>query len=403
MVTPYRKEKKLFAIACVLSALLWLALIVGTFGIALVYLLLFALFYLFVQSAFISMLKGNGVRITPEQFPDLHRQLTACCQRIGLKVVPDTYLLRTDVFNALATRFLGRNFVVLFSDVVDALDERPGAISFYIGHELGHIHRKHLKWGWFVMPASILPLLGAGLRRAQEYTCDRYGVACCDSDEDLRAAIAAMAAGNTRWKSINVDAWLGQIADTTGFWMSYNELTSDYPWLTKRMATALALRRGDELVRPSRHLGAKLLAAVTPRIGVGGGSGLFVAIVIIGVLAAVAIPAYQDYTVRASIASALGEANQLQTQVVEYYEAEGDWPPPNLTTLGYASDEPLAGTFGNYTLDIYDAGLIGIDVSAVLGGEEQFVVLEPQVENGNLNWICYSQNINLQLLPSGCQ
>ncbi|MGH8746356.1 MAG: M48 family metalloprotease, partial [Burkholderiales bacterium] len=41
----------------------------------------------------------------------------------------------------------GAHYIVLLSDVVDALESERGAIDFYIGHELGHIRRKHLLWG----------------------------------------------------------------------------------------------------------------------------------------------------------------------------------------------------------------------------------------------------------------
>ncbi len=261
----YKNEKVLFRIAAIISACFWIALTVGTFGIVLIYLLFGYLFFLFAHSAFISHLKGSGVRISADQFPDLYDKLTKSCSKVGLKEIPEAYLLRTDYFNALATKFLGRHFVVLFTDVVDALADQPGAIDFYIGHELGHIHRKHLTWSAFIMPASVLPLLGAAHRRAEEYTCDRYGVACCQSEEDIKAAIAAIAAGDTRWKSINVDAYLRQIEYTSGFWMSFNELTSDYPWLTKRMATSLAFNKGEEIQHPKRHTLAWVISFFIPR------------------------------------------------------------------------------------------------------------------------------------------
>lgn len=194
----YKNEKKLFLIAAIISTLFWIALTVGTFGAVLLYLLLGYLFFLFAHSAFISHLKGSGVRISEEQYPDLHEKLVNGCNKVGLKEVPAAYLLRTDYFNALATKFLGHHFVVLFTDVIDALEDHSGAIDFYIGHELGHIHRKHLSWSTFIMPATLLPVLGTSLRRAEEYTCDRYGVACCQSEDDIKFALAAIAAGDTR-------------------------------------------------------------------------------------------------------------------------------------------------------------------------------------------------------------
>ena len=146
----YRNERMLFAISVTISAIFWLILIIATMGIALVYVLFGFIIYLFAQSGFISHIKGNGVKVTETQFPDLHRSLIECCKKVGLDTPPEMYLLRTDFFNALATKFLGRNFIVLFTDVADALAGEPNAIDFYVGHELGHIHQKHLKWMAFL-------------------------------------------------------------------------------------------------------------------------------------------------------------------------------------------------------------------------------------------------------------
>jgi len=181
------------------------------------YILLGYLMFLFAHSGFISHLKGNGVRITAEHYPDLHASLVRCCDTVGLDKVPEAYVVRADVFNALATRFLGRHFVVLFSDVLDALETQPSAVDFYVGHELGHIHRNHLKWAGFLIPGMMLPLLGSAYRRAEEYTCDRYGTACCKDDTDVIAAIGTIAAGDTRWKTFRVGEFMKQRQQTSGF------------------------------------------------------------------------------------------------------------------------------------------------------------------------------------------
>lgn len=397
----YKHEKPLFGIAAVLSAVFWILLTAGTFGFLLIYLPLAYLFFLFAHSAFISHLKGSGVKITEEQYPDLHEKLIRGCSKVGLNEIPEAYLLRTDFFNALATRFLGRHFVVLFTDVVDALESQPGAIDFYIGHELGHIHRKHLTWSTFIMPASILPLLGSALRRAEEYTCDRYGVACCQSADDIQAAIAAIAAGDTRWKTINVDSYLHQISETSGFWMSFNELTSDYPWLTKRMATALALSKGEKIKHPRRHGLAWLLSLFIPRFGSGGAGSVLLTVMIIGILAAVALPAYKDYVERARFASAYSSAQEVKNKVTDYVISNNEWPQ-SLQALGYGFDV-LEDKKNNFQIGIYNDGLVGAKVGVDAFGEEKYIVLEPTVTEGNIRWECYGENVLNKYLPKPCQ
>lgn len=397
----YKHEKSLSRIAIIISTIFWIALVVGTIGIALIYFLLGYLFFLFAHSVFISYLKGTGVKISPEQYPDLHERIVRCCEKVDLKEVPEAYILRTDFFNAMATRFRGRHFMVLFSDVVDALEDQPGALDFYIGHEVGHIHRKHLSWNVFTMPASIFPLLGAALRRAEEYTCDRYGAACCTSEDDIKSAIAAMAAGDTRWKTINIDAYLGQIQTTNGFWMSFNELTADYPWLTKRMASAIAASRGEEIHHPRRHMFAWFLSIFVPRFGAGGAASMLVTVAIIGILAAVAIPAYQQYINKAQYIGAYSEAQALQAKVADYASENQSWPA-SFKDLGY-ENETLSSSKGNYEISIYNSGTIGVNVGVDKQGEEQYIVLEPEVTEGVINWNCYGQNLTEKLLPPPCQ
>src|SRR5689334_13829532 len=173
MKLVYGKEKPLFVTVLVPSLIIWLALIAGTFGVALIAVPIVFIIYVFAHSAYISYVRGNGVKLGPEQYPQLYAQVEAAAKKLGMAKVPDAYLLNSNgVLNALATRFLWRNFMVLYADIVNALDERPGAVSFYIGHELGHITRGHLAWGPLLAPGKCLPYIGFAYRRAQEYTCD---------------------------------------------------------------------------------------------------------------------------------------------------------------------------------------------------------------------------------------
>jgi Zn-dependent protease with chaperone function len=126
-------------------------------------------------------------------------------QRLGLNEVPEAYLMQGGgTLNAFATRFLGRDYVVVLSDIVDAMDGHPDGVSFYFGHELGHIRRHHLTGNLLRAPVLWLPLLGAAYSRAKESTCDRHGRACCASPEAAARALVALAAGARRWKQVDL-------------------------------------------------------------------------------------------------------------------------------------------------------------------------------------------------------
>lgn len=389
-------------VALVVAIVIWLILFLGTVGIAVLYVAGFALFWLFAQSAVIAYLRGTAVRITAQQMPDLHARLLQCCKTLQVDKVPEAYLLHGNgVFNAFVTRFLGRDFIVLLSDVVDALDARPGAINFYIGHELAHIRQKHLAWGPALAPALVLPLLGAAYARACEYTCDRHGLACCDNAGDALRGMAALAAGRERWQALDLPQYQDQVAQTGGFWMSFHELIGDYPWLTKRMTHVAALGEDEDPQLPRRHWAAYVLSALVPRMpGAGSGAAsMFVMVAMIGVLAAIAIPSYQEYTQRAAIAGALGAARPYQAAVLSYVREHQQWPVSNSDlSVPATAAAPLPGVL---EIAVEDQGVVRISMSGGLLGKSLY--LTPSIDDQELHWRCSSGEIAPRLLPPQCR
>lgn len=395
----YKHEGALSAITLVLSLIVWLAFLAiaaVTYGLALIFPLFIFIGYLFAQSAFISYLKGTGVRLTPEQFPDLHKRFVECCRKLGMHKQPDAYVLHGDgLFNAFATRFLGRHFVILLSDVVDAFDHQPEALDFYIGHELGHIRRGHLTGMIWRLPASLLPLIGPAYSRAREYTCDLHGLACCPQPEHAARAIAAISAGGKRWADVNLPVLAKQSEQTGGFWMSFHELTGDYPWLVKRLARVM---QGDEARFPRRHGFAWFLAFFTPRVGGHSGAavGLLVPIAVIGILAAVAIPAYQDYTLRGQLAGAYAYGSEA-AQAVEAYYRQNDEVPDSLEQAGFQGGPLPAGVADiEYTPD-------GAVITLVMKGDRALSLVPSSDESGRIRWTCEAKGIPEKQWPAGCR
>lgn len=394
----YKNEKTLFTILAVVSGIFWFALTLGTLGIALIYLALFYVAYLFAHSALISWIKGNGVKISQQQFPDLQQRFVYSCERLGITKLPELYLIQGNgILNAFATRFRGRDFVVLYSDIVDSMADHPDAINFYIGHELAHIQRKHLKWGAFLAPASILPLIGAAYSRAREYTCDQFGRACCEHADSAFKGLAALSAGHKRWAQLEHASYLAQVSDTKGFWMSFHELVADYPWLVKR---AIKLDSPINAV-PSRHPFAYLIALFIPRLGVGtgAGGGVIVMVAIIGILAAIAIPAYQEYISRAQIASALQVGHQAANQVADYYYQHQKIAP----TLAQAEfTQPLPVSVQDMQVNA-ENGSISITLKPGQLNGKHILLIPSMGDDQRISWRCTSEDIAIKLLPAECR
>ncbi len=388
----YRHERTLGTITLVLGILAWLALIVGTFGAALIALAVGFIIYLFAQSTLISHIKGNGVELTEAQFPDLYAQFAACCDQLDIGKRPKAYVLNGDGgFNAFATKFLGTQYVVLLSDVVDAMSEHPDGVRFYIGHELGHLRMKHLSGHLLRWPVLWLPLLGAAYSRARESTCDRHGRACCTSAENAARALSALSTGAERWKQLDLPAFQQQARHSAGFWMSFHELTGAYPWLSKRVARVM---KNDEAI-PRRNPFAYVIAIFVPFAGrLGGGFGLLIMVYIVGVLAAIAIPAYADYTIKAKVSQTVSQTAVMREALGRYY-LKNEQIPESLDAAGVPADLP-DGTH----LSLDQDGMV-LTASTPKG---DVVFVPSKGANGQIIWTCRNgKGLKPVHLPASCR
>ena len=389
----YPGERTLSALTLAIGLVFWILIIVGTVGGALVGLLLGFIAYLFAQSALIAWIKGNGVKLDERQFPDLHAQFVTCCDTLQIGNRPQAYVLNGNgAINAFATRFLGHEYVVLNSNTVDAMREHPDGVAFYIGHELGHLRMRHLPKHLLRWPALWLPLIGAAYSRAKESTCDRHGLACSSSPDNAAVALGALAAGGHRWRQLDVAAFRDQAQASSGFWMSFHELLSPYPWITKRVVRVTR----DEKSVPGRHPLSYVPAVFIPYAGrLGGGFGLLMLVYVIGILAAVALPAYQTYTIKAKLSQSVQLSQPARDSLVRFYGPEHH-VPQTLAEAGIA--ERLA-----------DGSTLALDpkeMSLTVASARGSLVFKPRVdEQGNLHgWECaHEPPLRANQVPALCK
>ena len=131
---------------------------------------------------------------------------------------------------------------------------------------------------------------------------------------------------------------------------------------------------------------------------------LMIVVAIIGILAAIAIPAYQDYITRSKVTELVTAASACKTSVSEYAQT--------LNTL--PADLDSAGCVNNTTqyvgeLDVTD-GEITVTATAAVGGSAgtngtNTYVLTPSFNAtaGTVEWRCDDSTIESKYLPANCR
>jgi len=246
-------EKPLLIMVIVAALCLWMLLIFSFIGIF--YAVLIAVFFFLGHLAFIAHLRGSGVRLGPEQMPELHRRVGELSGRLGMRQPPVAYVIQAGgQLNALATKFLGSQFIVLYSDLLEACGENDEARDFIVAHELGHLKAGHLRARWLLLPGLLVPFLGSAYSRACEYTSDQYGLAGTRDKEKALEGLCILSAGGTWGPRINRTALVHQRADVNTFWMIVGTWMSTHPPIASRLAVlqpdlgaGQTLRRGPAL------------------------------------------------------------------------------------------------------------------------------------------------------------
>lgn len=129
---------------------------------------------------------------------------------------------------------------------------------------------------------------------------------------------------------------------------------------------------------------------------------LMIVVAIIGILAAVALPAYQDYIIRSQATEGMSLASGLKIQVADVYADEGALAGINSGADGI----PAANTvIGKYVTGVaVAAGVItatyGGDANANLAGGT--LVLTPTDQGGSLEWAC-TASVDNKYLPAACR
>ena len=127
---------------------------------------------------------------------------------------------------------------------------------------------------------------------------------------------------------------------------------------------------------------------------------LMVVIMIIGILAAIALPAYQDYTVRAKILGAVSFGNQA-TRAVEEHINKNNSIPLRLEDAGVTSTPPSTAI---KVAKINPKNAIVEVVLAFSPVEDKSLLFVPSMgPDKKITWRCTSENVPGRYLPQTCR
>lgn len=133
---------------------------------------------------------------------------------------------------------------------------------------------------------------------------------------------------------------------------------------------------------------------------------LMIVVAIIAILAAIAIPAYQNYLIRAQVSEGMSLVSAAKTGVEEFYSNYGTFPLTN-ASAGVPTNTSISGSYVSQVTVVsgkIQALYSGAKANTAIQGT--MLVLSPVGLGGSVNWTCGTAagtNVPLEYLPASCR
>ncbi|MFZ0575067.1 MAG: hypothetical protein WA428_11850 [Candidatus Cybelea sp.] len=180
--------------------------------------------------------RGNSVRLSAEQFPEIYAILQDHCRRLRMAEVPELFLSGSSIEPFSKTYSSWReNYIVLHQIILD-IDVRKteDVVAFMLGHELGAIRLNQTAW-WNEMLltyVSAIKWLRNPLERVRMYSRDRYGATL--SPTGFRGLLIN-ATGRRLMDQVNIEEYLLQARRYGGIWATLDVFFEAKPQVLSRL------------------------------------------------------------------------------------------------------------------------------------------------------------------------
>ena len=127
---------------------------------------------------------------------------------------------------------------------------------------------------------------------------------------------------------------------------------------------------------------------------------LMIVVAIIGILAAIAIPQYQNYTTRAKVTEGISLASSAKTGVSEFYQSQGTLPTSN-DQAGLPAQGDITGN-NVRQVAVGTGGIITTTYSGTpIDGET--IIFTPTTGAGSITWACTCGTLDSEYRPANCR
>jgi type IV pilus assembly protein PilA len=131
---------------------------------------------------------------------------------------------------------------------------------------------------------------------------------------------------------------------------------------------------------------------------------LMIVVAIVGILAAIAIPQYQEYTVRSRVTEGLNLASMVKTAVAETYQTNASFPSSN-SNAGVA-DTIASKYVTSVLLNSTNPGQITVTYNAAttgVGASENTIIFSPTASGSAIDWDCKTGSVLPRYRPANCR